>query len=87
VPAAQVLEATMELARDIARNTAPASVGATKRLFYEQLASSRRAEARAVERATFAWLADQPDAREGITSFLERRPPAWTMSKHAAPPR
>ncbi|HEX5268380.1 MAG TPA: enoyl-CoA hydratase-related protein [Acidimicrobiales bacterium] len=87
VPAAQVLEATMELARDIARNTAPASVGATKRLFYEQLASSRRAEARAVERATFAWLAAQPDAREGITSFLERRPPAWTMSKHATPPQ
>ena len=86
VPAAEVLDATMELARDIARNTAPASVAATKRLFYEQLASPERAEARAVERATFAWLAAQPDAREGITSFLERRAPEWTMSKHAVPP-
>ena len=87
VPAADVLATTMELARDIARNTAPASVAATKRLFYEQLASPERADARAVERATFAWLAAQPDAREGITSFLERRAPAWTMSKHATPPR
>ena len=23
----------------------------------------------------------QPDAREGVLSFLERRPPKWTMSK------
>ena len=86
LPAAQVLDATLELARDIARNTAPASVGVTKKLFYEQLASPDRAGARAVERATFAWFAGQPDAGEGIRSFLERRPPVWSMSKHAAAP-
>jgi enoyl-CoA hydratase/carnithine racemase len=86
VPADQVLEATLEVARDIATNTAPASVAATKRMFYEQLASPDRVGARAAERQAFLWFASQPDGREGITSFLERRPPAWKMSKHSAPP-
>ena len=87
LPAAQVLDATLDLARDMAANTAPASVAVTKRLFYEQLASPDRAGSRAVERAAFAWLVGQPDAKEGITSFLERRPPEWRMSKHTVVPR
>jgi enoyl-CoA hydratase/carnithine racemase len=86
LPAGEVLAATLAVARDIATHTAPASVAATKKMFYEQLASPDRAGSRATERAVFAWMATQPDAREGITSFLERRPPAWTMSKHAVPP-
>lgn len=86
VPAEEVLAVTMDIARDIARNTAPASVGATKRMFYEQLASPDRDACRSEERVAFSWFATQPDAREGITSFLERRPPSWTMSKHARPP-
>jgi enoyl-CoA hydratase/carnithine racemase len=86
LPAPKVLDATLDVARSIARDAAPASVAAVKRLFYQQLASPDRAGARATERAAFMWFASQPDAREGITSFLERRPPAWGMSKHAAPP-
>lgn len=87
VPAAEVLETTLSLARDLARNTAPASVAVTKRLFYEQLASPDRAGSRAVERAAFAWLVGQPDAKEGVASFLARRPPEWRMSKHTEVPR
>jgi enoyl-CoA hydratase/carnithine racemase len=86
LPVDQVLEATMEVARDIAANTAPASVAATKKMFYEQLASPDRVGSRADERQAFLWFASQPDGREGITSFLERRSPAWSMSKHSAPP-
>jgi enoyl-CoA hydratase/carnithine racemase len=67
-------------------NAAPASVGLTKRMFYEQLASPDRVRSRAVERHAFTWLVSQPDASEGVKSFLERRAPAWQMSKHAAPP-
>ena len=87
VPAPDVVAATLDIARDIARNTAPASVAVTKRLFYDQLESPDRDGCRSAERAAFMWFAAQADAREGITSFLERRPPSWSMSKHAAPPR
>jgi enoyl-CoA hydratase/carnithine racemase len=86
LPVDQVVAATLEVARDIAANTAPASVAATKRMFYEQLASPDRVGARAAERQAFLWFASQPDGREGITSFLERRSPVWTMSKHSGPP-
>jgi enoyl-CoA hydratase/carnithine racemase len=86
LPAAKVLDTTLEIAHGIARDAAPASVAATKQMFYEQLASADRAESRAAERAAFSWYVNQPDAQEGITSFLERRPPAWRMSKHTAPP-
>lgn len=86
LPAAEVLPATLDVARDIAANTAPASVGVTKRMFYDQLASPDRVGSRATEREAFRWMASQPDAGEGIKAFLQRRPPSWQMSKHAAPP-
>ncbi len=27
----------------------------------------------------FAWLGSQPDAREGVLAFLEKREPEWQM--------
>jgi len=86
LPAAEVLGATLEIAHAIAECAAPASVAVTKRMFYAQLASADREGGRADERAAFRWFTQQPDAREGIASFLERRRPEWTMSKHKAPP-
>jgi enoyl-CoA hydratase/carnithine racemase len=81
VPAADVVATALDVAHQLATQTAPAAVALTKRLFYEQLASSDRASSRAIERQAFQWIAAQPDAREGINAFLERRPPLWTMSK------
>jgi enoyl-CoA hydratase/carnithine racemase len=86
LPAGQVLEATLAMAQDIATHTSPASVALTKKLFYAQLASPDRAGGRAVERAAFNWMLTQPDSAEGISSFLERRPPEWHMSKHVPVP-
>ena len=31
------------------------------------------------ERPPFAWLGSQPDAREGVLAFLEKRDPEWQM--------
>ncbi|MHC4494080.1 MAG: hypothetical protein ACYTDU_21010 [Planctomycetota bacterium] len=28
----------------------------------------------------FAWVGEQPDAREGVEAFLEKRAPRWSMS-------
>jgi enoyl-CoA hydratase/carnithine racemase len=82
-PAAEVLPATLAIARDIATNTAPGAVGLTKRLFYEYMTTSDRDASRAEERDAFRYLVDQPDAKEGSVSFLERRTAQWTGSKHA----
>lgn len=32
------------------------------------------------ENQLFAWLGNQPDAREGVASFVEKREPVWIMS-------
>lgn len=82
LPAAEVLPATVEIARDIAANTAPESVALTKQLFYEFLTTGDREGARAEERQAFQYLVGRPDGTEGSLSFLERRPPRWTGSKH-----
>lgn len=78
LPADQVLAAAVERAREFTL-AAPVSVAIAKRLLWEPLLADIRDTTRK-EDQLFAWVGRQPDAREGITSFLERRPPAWTMS-------
>jgi enoyl-CoA hydratase/carnithine racemase len=69
----------MALARDIAENTAPASVAITKRLLWEGTALAA-SEMKRREDRLFGWLGGQPDAREGVEAFLEKRAPRWSMS-------
>jgi len=80
----EVLPAAVEMARDIADNTAPASVAVAKRFLWDGLVSSvpdmMRREGR-----IFAWLGNQPDAREGVLSFVEKRAPRWSLSPSDVP--
>ena len=32
------------------------------------------------EAPLFAWAGNQPDAKEGVVSFLERRKPEWKLA-------
>jgi len=77
----QVLDTALGLARDIATNTAPVSVAITKRLMYEFLSEGHRGTARGRQGRLFWWTGRQPDAREGVTAFLEKRDPDWSLSK------
>jgi enoyl-CoA hydratase/carnithine racemase len=79
LPADQVLPAALEHAREIATNAAPVSVAIAKRLLWEGFAASVP-EMRERENPLFAWTGQQPDAREGVVSFLERRKPDWSLS-------
>jgi enoyl-CoA hydratase/carnithine racemase len=86
LPAGAVLAAAQEMARDIAVNTAPASVATAKRLVYESLGETDRMGAMARETRLTWWLGEQPDAMEGVMAFMEKRDPNWTASKHLRPP-
>ena len=77
-PADQVLPATLERAREV-RKAAPASVSLSKRLLWEGLSASLR-ELGPREARFFGWASQQPDAREGVVSFLEKREPDWKLS-------
>ena len=82
-PKDQLLDAAYEMAKDYA-NTAPASVAITKHLLWQGLDSSPKKMMEA-EGPSFAWLGNQPDAKEGIMSFLEKRAPAWELSAQDVP--
>ena len=69
-----LLPAAYALAREIAENAAPVSVALARRLMWTGLGLSHPMEAhRADSRAMFA-RGQSDDAREGVTSFLEKRP-------------
>jgi enoyl-CoA hydratase/carnithine racemase len=79
VPAAEVLPAVMEIARDIAVQTAPLSVGVTKRLLWQSPELTRH-EVERFETELHHALMGAPDAIEGAVAYLERRPPSWKGS-------
>jgi enoyl-CoA hydratase/carnithine racemase len=78
LPREEVLAAAQERAREF-RLAAPVSVAVSKRLIWDNLLGDIAATT-GKENRLFAWLGTQPDAAEGITSFLERREPNWKMS-------
>ncbi len=74
----EVVPRAREWARDIAVNAAPASVAIAKRLLWESVTETPR-ETMAKEKQLLAWAGKQPDAAEGVRSFMERRPPQWKL--------
>jgi enoyl-CoA hydratase/carnithine racemase len=81
LPANEVLPAALELARDIAVNAAPVSSALSKALVYRFLQEPDAMAAQDLEHRMFAWASQQPDAREGVMSFLEKREPNWKLRK------
>jgi enoyl-CoA hydratase/carnithine racemase len=79
VPHDELLPAAHAIAQEIAERTAPVAVAATRRLLWRQLLEADPRLAKPFEDDVFRWLGAQPDAAEGVTAFLEKRAPAWTM--------
>lgn len=76
MPAADVLPRARQWVEDVAARCSPASMATIKRQVYEQLHAglgSAEREAYRLMRASF----DDPDFREGVDSFRERRPPRF----------
>ena len=77
-PGEELLHTAHALAHEIADNTAPVSVALARRMLWTMLGAEHPMEAhRADSRAMFA-RGQSDDAREGVTSFLEKRPAEFT---------
>jgi enoyl-CoA hydratase/carnithine racemase len=76
-PGSELLDAARALATEIADNAAPVSVAMARRMLWTMLGAEHPMDAhRADSRAMFARGQSQ-DAREGVTSFLEKRQPEF----------
>lgn len=77
LPADEVLPAALAVAHDIADNTAPMSVAASKRLLWDSFELSRDdvgERETEIHRAVMA----HDDAQEGVRALQAGRPPRWT---------
>lgn len=74
VPADQVMSAAREYARIFVEDTSPTSVALSRRLLANAWLHTHPGPAAAEESRTYAGRVDSDDAREGVMSFLERRP-------------
>jgi enoyl-CoA hydratase/carnithine racemase len=79
VPAEQVLDTAMEIARDIATGCAPLPVGLHKQLMWRGL-DMPLGEFAALESRALNHTMTKPDAVEGGMAYFERRAPNWTGS-------
>lgn len=79
LPNDEVLPAALEVAHDMAVNTAPVSVAVTKRLLWGSFALDP-AQVERLETELHHHVMGEPDAREGVMAFLERREPRWSMT-------
>ena len=76
--AEEILPAALEVARDIAVNTAPLSVALSKRLLWEALELAPGQVAH-LETELHRHVMGRADAREGVLAFLEKRVPKWQL--------
>jgi enoyl-CoA hydratase/carnithine racemase len=69
-----LLPAAYEIAREIADNTAPVSVALTRQMLWRMAGAEHPMAAHRIDSRAIVSRRHSADAREGIASFLEKRP-------------
>ena len=77
VPDAELLPAARALAAEIVENTSAVSVGISRQLLWSMLGADSPWEAHRLDSRAIFRLGQGPDVAEGVTSFLEKRPPKF----------
>jgi len=86
VPRDEVLPKAMAIAMEITESTSAVSVALSKALLWHGLAEDDPQSVHLIDSRCFYWAGRQKDAYEGIQSFLDKRPPKFTMSPSADMP-
>src|SRR4051812_46197662 len=74
----ELLAAANALAREIADNASPMSVAVARRLLWTMLGAEHPMDAHRADSRAMFHRGQSDDAREGVTSFLEKRAPQFT---------
>jgi enoyl-CoA hydratase/carnithine racemase len=73
-----LMSAAHMIAREIVDNTAPVSIALTRQMMWRMLGADHPMEAHKIDSRGVYTRGQSPDAREGVMSFLEKRPPAFS---------
>jgi enoyl-CoA hydratase/carnithine racemase len=74
-----LLPAALAIAKEIVDNTAPVSVALTRQMLWRMLGADHPMEAHRVDSRGIAERGRSDDTREGVVSFLEKRPAVFPM--------
>jgi len=77
LPGDRLIARATELAREIADNTAPVSISLTRQMLWRGLGYSHPMDAHKVDSRAILSRGRSGDAKEGVTSFLEKRTPVY----------
>lgn len=76
-PDGELLDAARALATEIAENTAPVSVAMSRQMLWRMLGASHPMDAHRVDSRGIMERGKSADSKEGVVSFLEKRPAAY----------
>lgn len=74
-----LLPTARAIAREVVENTAPVSVALSRQMLWRMLGADHPMEAHKIDSRGIVARGASDDAREGVTSFLEKRPAAFPM--------
>jgi len=79
-PDGDLLPAARDIAAEISAHTSAVSIAVSRQLLWRMLGETHPMAAHRVDSRAVLELGRGPDAREGVASFLEKRPPHFTQS-------
>jgi len=79
VPDDRIADASRSIAREIVDNCAPVSLALTKTMLWRFQLETDIEKIERINGQYLDWLVKQPDTREGMQSFLEKRLPEWKL--------
>jgi enoyl-CoA hydratase/carnithine racemase len=79
VPAAELLERARAVARKLIANTSPVAVALARQMLWRMLGANHPMQAHLLDSRALFLMGKSPDAMEGVSAFLEKRPPRFPM--------
>ena len=79
VPHEELLPTAHALAREVAENTSAVSVALARQMLWKMLGADHPMEAHKLDSQSIFYMGASADAREGVASFLEKRPARFGM--------
>ncbi len=79
-PAGELMDEARKLAREIADNTSAVSVAICRQMLWHMSGETHPMAAHEAETRALYWTGRSEDAKEGVMSFVEKRPARFTLS-------